>query len=205
GGAFFAPDGLIHVVWEDSTHPPQVIALDPATGRPMGTLLAAPDIPPCRPCRSVSFASTDGQQIQGWLAVPDGPSPFPTLLHIHGGAEAAMTDLFFPGSQSWLDHGFAFLSINYRGSTTFGRAFLEQIWGNLGRWEVEDMVAAREWLVTEGIADPLRVFVAGGGARGGFSPPRPGGAPRPGGGGGARPAPARPPPPPPPTPPPPPP
>jgi len=73
-----------------------------------------------------------------------------------------MTDLYFPASQSWVDHGFAFVSINYRGSTTFGRAFLEQIWGNLGRWEVEDMVAAREWLVKEGIADPSRVFVTGG-------------------------------------------
>src|SRR5205809_7314479 len=69
--------------------------------------------------------------------------------------------MFVPSSQSWIDHGFAFLSINYRGSTTFGRAFLEQIWGNIGRWEVEDMVAAGEWLVKEGIAHPSRVFVTG--------------------------------------------
>jgi len=161
GHAYFAPDGAIHVVWEDSTHPPQVMALDAATGMPVRTLLPAPDIPPCRPWRSVSFVSTDQQQIQGWLAVPDGPGPFPTILHVHGGPEAPMTEVFLPSSQSWLDHGFAFLSINYRGSTTFGRAFLEQIWGNLGRWEVEDMVAAREWLVEEGIADPARVLVTG--------------------------------------------
>jgi dipeptidyl aminopeptidase/acylaminoacyl peptidase len=72
-----------------------------------------------------------------------------------------MTEVFGPASQAWLDHGFAFLSINYRGSTTFGRAFLEQIWGNVGRWEVEDMAAAREWLVKEGIADAARVLVTG--------------------------------------------
>ncbi len=161
GDACFARDGAIHVVWEDSTHPPQVITLDAATGMPARTLLPTPDIPACRPWRSVSFASTDRQQIQGWLAVPDGAGPFPTILHVHGGPEAAMTEMFLASSQSWLDHGFAFLSINYRGSTTFGRAFLEQIWGNLGRWEVEDMVAAREWLVTEGIADPARVLVTG--------------------------------------------
>jgi dipeptidyl aminopeptidase/acylaminoacyl peptidase len=82
-------------------------------------------------------------------------------VHVHGGPEAAMTEVFGPASQSWLDHGFAFLSINYRGSTTFGRAFLEQIWGNVGRLEVEDMVAAREWLVKEGIADAARVFATG--------------------------------------------
>lgn len=161
GHTYFAPDGAIHVLWEDSTHPPQVIALNAATGMPVRTLLPAPDIPPCRPWRSVTFASSDQQRIQGWLAVPDGAGPFPTILHVHGGPEAAMTEVFLPSSQSWLDHGFAFMSINYRGSTTFGRGFLEQIWGNLGRWEVEDMVAAREWLVKEGIADPARVLVTG--------------------------------------------
>jgi dienelactone hydrolase len=157
----FAPDGTIHVLWEDSTHPPQVISLDAATGMPVRTLLPAPDVAPCRPWRSVRFPSTDQQQIQGWLAVPDGAGPFPTILHVHGGPEVAMTEVFLPSSQSWLDHGFAFLSINYRGSTTFGRAFLEQIWGNVGRWEVEDMAAARDWLVKEGIADPARVLVTG--------------------------------------------
>jgi len=159
--ASFAPDGTIHVLWEDSTHPPQVISLDAATGVPARTLLPAPAVAPCRPWRSVCFASTDQQQIHGWLAVPDGAGPFSTILHVHGGPEAVMTEVFLPASQSWLDHGFAFLSINYRGSTTFGRAFLEQIWGDIGRWEVEDMLAARGWLVDEGIADPARVLVTG--------------------------------------------
>ena len=162
GQLAFAPDGVIHALWEDSTHPPQVIALDGVTGERARTLLPAPDVPPCRAWRSISFPSAGGQQIQGWLATPDASGPFPTILHTHGGPEGVMTDLYFPASQSWVDHGFAFVSINYRGSTTFGRAFLEQIWGNLGRWEVEDMVAAREWLVKEGIADPSRVFVTGG-------------------------------------------
>jgi acetyl esterase/lipase len=161
GRACFAHDGTILVAWEDSTHPPQVMALDAATGKPVRTLLPAPDVPPCRPWRSIGFASSDRQEIQGWLAVPDGPGPFPAILHMHGGPEAATTEGFSPSSQSWLDHGFAFLSINYRGSTTFGRAFLERIWGDVGRWEVEDMVAAREWLVNERIADPARVFLTG--------------------------------------------
>jgi dipeptidyl aminopeptidase/acylaminoacyl peptidase len=159
--AYFVPDGTIHALWEDSTHPPQVIALDGVTGVPVRTLLPAPDVPPCRPWRSIAFSSSDGQPIQAWLAVPDGTGPFPTILHMHGGPEAVMTEPYAPASQSWLDHGFAFLSINYRGSTTFGRAFLEKIWGNVGHWEVQDLVAAREWLVKQGIADPARVFLTG--------------------------------------------
>jgi dipeptidyl aminopeptidase/acylaminoacyl peptidase len=65
------------------------------------------------------------------------------------------------GAQAWLDHGFAFLTINYRGSVTFGRAFREQIWRNLGYWEVEDMIAARAWLIKRGIARPNQIFLTG--------------------------------------------
>lgn len=83
------------------------------------------------------------------------------ILHVHGGPDLAMIEGFSAKSQAWLDHGFAYLTINYRGSTTFGRQFREQIWGNPGHWEVEDMVAARGWLVQEGIARPDRILVTG--------------------------------------------
>ena len=72
-----------------------------------------------------------------------------------------MTEHYAPGSQVWMDHGFAFLTINYRGSTTFRRWFQEKIWGNVGYWEMEDLFAARQWLVTEGIAQPDAIFLTG--------------------------------------------
>jgi dipeptidyl aminopeptidase/acylaminoacyl peptidase len=93
--------------------------------------------------------------------VPDGAGPFPTILYAHGGPEDVESDVFFPTAQAWLDHGYAFLSVNYRGSTTFGRAFQQQIWGDLGHWELEDLVAARAWLVDKGIARPDQVFLSG--------------------------------------------
>jgi dipeptidyl aminopeptidase/acylaminoacyl peptidase len=68
---------------------------------------------------------------------------------------------FSPEAQAWVDHGFAWLSINYRGSTTFGRAFEEQIWGQLGTWEVADMAAAQAWLVAAGIARPDAILLTG--------------------------------------------
>ena len=71
------------------------------------------------------------------------------------------TEFYSAEAQAWLDHGFAFLSINYRGSPTFGRKFYEQIWGALGHWEVEDMVAARGWLVENEIATPGRILLTG--------------------------------------------
>ena len=161
GSTYFGPDGEIFATWEDATHPTRVIALDPNTGALRRTVLAAGETAPGRPLRAVTFASTDGQEIQGWLGVPEGEGPFPTILYTHGGPESVQTEEFSPEAQAWLDHGFAWLSINYRGSTTFGRAFQQQIWGNLGHWELEDMVAARDWLVREGIAHPDQIFPSG--------------------------------------------
>ncbi len=165
-GVTWADDGQIYAMWENSTTPPTLVALDPDTGA-LRRLLGSGEVPPGRPWRSVDFPSSDGTPIQGWLAVPEGEGPFPTILEVHGGPHFAMSDFFVPSSQSWLDHGFAWLSVNFRGSTGFGQAFKEQIWGDIGHWELEDMVAAREWLVREGIAQPEAVLLHGG-SYGGF-------------------------------------
>jgi dipeptidyl aminopeptidase/acylaminoacyl peptidase len=160
-GGGFRPDGEIWTHWTDSTHPMQLIALDGKRGTLKRAVLPASDVPPGRPWRSITFTSSDGQRIQGWLGVPEGDGPFPTILETHGGPTWAVPNMFDPGSQSWLDHGFAFLTINFRGSTTFGRDFEHQIYGDLGHWEVEDMVAARDWLVDEGIAIPDQILLTG--------------------------------------------
>ncbi len=165
-GAPFVPatafsDDEILAGWQDSTHPSQLIALDSRTGRKTRTVLPAGDVPPGHPWKQVTFTSADGETIQGWLGLPEGPGPFPTILHTHGGPETQTVEYFMPNSQAWLDHGFAWLAINYRGSTGFGRAFREKIWGNPGNWELEDMVAARNWLVKEGIADAKQILLHG--------------------------------------------
>jgi dipeptidyl aminopeptidase/acylaminoacyl peptidase len=159
--AYFASAEEIFVNYSDATHPTQLVALDAATGAVRRTVLAAGKAPAGRPWRSITFASSDGQLIQGWLAVPDDHGPFPTIIEAHGGPFNVQTDVFSPSSQAWLDHGYAHLSVNYRGSTTFGRAFQEQITGHPGLWEVEDLAAARDWLVGERLADPARILLTG--------------------------------------------
>ncbi len=160
-GTYFHQNGQILAQWQDAAHPPQVIALEGQTGTKTGTVLAAGKVPPGRTYTSISFASSDGQIIQGWLGQPDGPGPFPTILDTHGGPETVATEVYRPVSQAWMDHGFAFLTINYRGSTTFGREFQEKIRGDVGHWEMEDVAAARHWLVREGIAHPDQIFLTG--------------------------------------------
>ena len=161
-GAFFAADGRILATWQDATHPSRLIALDGDTGEQLDVLLRAGDAPGGRPWESISYTTESGEAIQGWLSLPEGAGPFPTILHTHGGPTLVMQERYLAEAQAWLDHGFAFLTINYHGSTTFGKAFEQSIQGNLGDLEVTDMAAAYHWLVDNGIADPEAVFLTGG-------------------------------------------
>lgn len=160
-GVFFSPEGEIYAHLEDATTPTRLVLLDGQTGEQKRVVFAAPEASASRPWTSITFSSSDGQQIQGWLGVPEGIGPFPAILDMHGGPTWAKSEAFDPAAQCWLDAGFAFLSLNYRGSTTFGKVFQEQINGHIGDWELEDMVAARQWLVDQGIAHSEQVFLTG--------------------------------------------
>ena len=161
-GVAFSPNGReVLAGWQDARHNARLVALDAGTGTLARTVLAVGDAPPGRQVRSVEFSSSDGQLVQSWLCVPEGEGPFPTILEVHGGPHAVVTETFGMGSV-WAENGFAWLSVNFRGSTTFGRDFLGKIWGDAGYWELEDMVAARSFLVESGIADPDKVIVTGG-------------------------------------------
>ena len=78
-GGYFAPNGEIWVVWEDSSHPPRLIALDAETGALKREVLKAGELPEGKAYQSVILSSENGDTIQGWLALPDGQGPFPTI------------------------------------------------------------------------------------------------------------------------------
>ncbi len=161
-GTFLRDDGKIVVTREDATMLPEVLLVDPADGRVLETLLPTTPVPMSRPVRSVDVPTTNGATAQGWLMTPEGQGPFPTILDIHGGPQGHELDRFDPDAQAWVDRGFAFFTLNYRGSTGFGREYEQAIWGKVGRCELDDMAAARETLVQAGIADPGRVVLHGG-------------------------------------------
>jgi dipeptidyl aminopeptidase/acylaminoacyl peptidase len=164
GGSFgidarFGPDGSVVVVRSSATRAREIVAVEPDGLR----TIARPDAaPPGAPLRSVSFPSSDGTLIQAWLGEPDGDGPFPTILLVHGGPEGVSNDAYAPRLASWIDHGYAVCSLNYRGSTTFGREYQQAIWQNIGHWEVEDLEATAAWLVDNGVAEPGSIVLTGG-------------------------------------------
>ena len=167
--SFFAPDGTVWAQWSDASHPPRLLSL--TASDPPTPVLPVAECPPGRPWRSVSFPSSDGVAVQAWLGLPSSldlsEGPFPTVLHVHGGPSGSVSDNFDASSQAWHDHGFALLTVNYRGSTGSGRDFQEKINGDVGHWELEDMLASRRWLIEQGIAHPDRILLEGG-SYGGF-------------------------------------
>src|SRR5262245_12990731 len=159
--AYFGMGDEVFAEWTDASHPSQGIALARTTGAYTRTVLPSGEVPAGHPWRSVRFPSSDGQMVQGWLAVPDGDGPFPAIIEMHGGIATLQRERFVPAAQAWLDAGFAFLSVNFRGSSTFGRTFERKVWGDLGHWELEDVVAGRTFLIEQGIATASEVFLAG--------------------------------------------
>ncbi len=111
-----------------------------------------------RPLEPVSFAALDGLKIQGYLTLPTpGARNVPMVLVIHGGPYLR-DDWGFDSTHQWLaNRGYAVLSINYRGSTGFGKAFVtaaDREWG--GKMH-DDLIAGVNWAVARGIADPKRI------------------------------------------------
>ena len=147
-------------VWSDAQHPWSVWEVDGADVRRLLTVSASNEFPGAE-WENVEFASADGTPIQGWLLRPPGTGPWPTILHGHGGPTGAFAPWFSPYSQAWVDNGFAFLTVNYRGSTTFGDDYREALTRHIGEVDVADMMAGHAWLISSGIADPIRIIVNG--------------------------------------------
>ena len=96
---------------------------------------------------------------------PAGESP-PLLVMSHGGPTGATSDTLNPSTQFWTSRGFAVLDVDYRGSTGYGRAYRERLYGEWGLVDVEDCVAGALHLAGTGRADANRLAIRGGSAGG---------------------------------------
>lgn len=159
-GSYFAPDGQVRVVGSRWDVPLHVRAHRP--GRRSQVLLAPPDMPGGRRLTSSVIDSVDGTGVQLWWALPDG-DPRGTVLELHGGPNLVTVDGFGfgPSAQAWLSQGFAYASLNYRGSVSFGRSFREGFWAVGGDREIEDIESAVRWLREWGVAQPETTFITG--------------------------------------------
>ncbi|HEY6957986.1 MAG TPA: prolyl oligopeptidase family serine peptidase [Candidatus Limnocylindria bacterium] len=115
----------------------------------------------------VAYEDHDVEGVHVFVAKPPSPGPYPTYFLVHGGPEYHDRDAWSPTVQAWVDHGFAVVMVNYRGSSGYGKAWRDAIVGKPGLTELADIASAHEWAVRNGTADPNRC-VLGGGSWGGY-------------------------------------
>ncbi|MCA1718714.1 MAG: S9 family peptidase [Actinobacteria bacterium] len=108
----------------------------------------------------VSFTARDGLEIEGYLTRPPGSNfsaELPMVLDVHGGPWARDGWGYNPEAQWLANRGYACLQVNYRGSTGYGKRFLNAGNKEWGAAMHDDLVDAVNWAIGEGIADPERV------------------------------------------------
>lgn len=117
------------------------------------------------PVRKLPVTAPDGRTIDAWLVTPPGLQPgqkVPLILEIHGGPNTAYGPTFATDMQLYAAHGYAVLYTNPRGSTSYGEEFANLIDRDYPGPDFQDLIAAVDAAIADGVADPDNLFVTGG-------------------------------------------
>jgi dipeptidyl aminopeptidase/acylaminoacyl peptidase len=109
----------------------------------------------------ISFESRDGLTVHGYITYPPGKgrTNLAMVLNVHGGPYYRDTWGYNPEAQWFANRGYVSLQVNFRGSTGYGKDFVnasDKEWG--GKMH-DDLVDGVNWAIEKGIADPERVAV----------------------------------------------
>jgi dipeptidyl aminopeptidase/acylaminoacyl peptidase len=127
--------------------------------------LAAPE--------ALTWTGHDGEAVHGLYYAPasdrfTSPGAPPLIVLAHGGPSGQVTAAYSGEAQFFATRGFAVLAVNYRGSTGYGKAYLNKLRGSWGVYDVEDCATGALFLAESGRADRDKLVIMGGSA-GGFT------------------------------------
>ncbi|HEV2570042.1 S9 family peptidase [Sphingomonas sp.] len=115
--------------------------------------------------QKVNVTAFDGKPIDAWLTLPPTPAAggkHPLVLEIHGGPHSAYGPSFATDNQLYASAGYAVLSVNPRGSTSYGEAFANEIDKTYPARDYDDLMSAVDAAIATGQIDPNNLFVTGG-------------------------------------------
>ncbi|HEV7504982.1 MAG TPA: S9 family peptidase [Thermoanaerobaculia bacterium] len=110
----------------------------------------------------VHFPAHDGLDLSGWLYRPRGEGPGPVVISFHGGPEGQERPSFNSTYQALMSRGIGVFAPNVRGSSGFGKKFVNLDNGELRVEGVKDIKDCVDYLVKARIADPKRIGIMGG-------------------------------------------
>jgi dipeptidyl-peptidase-4 len=174
------PEPGVHTVKVDETgrawvdvhsahdRPPQaVVVRSGGSTQPLVPARVDPDIAALeiRPPELVALKTADGQPMDGLFLKPRSlTGRHPAIVMVYGGPEAQLVwDRWAPHLlwQHLADRGFVILQVDNRGSGGRGRAFAQKVHKQLGKYELEDQVAAARYLSSLPYVDASRIGIYG--------------------------------------------
>ena len=116
------------------------------------------------PMISIKYKSSDGLEIPAYLTIPKGSTGknLPLVMFPHGGPWARDSWGYNGFAQFLANRGYAVLNMNFRGSTGYGKKFLNAGNNEWGQKMQDDITYGVKYLIAQGIADPKRVGIMGG-------------------------------------------
>jgi dipeptidyl aminopeptidase/acylaminoacyl peptidase len=167
-------DDTVWIVWNDPlTKPSATYIYDRKAETLTPFYVSRPELEgmPLQPMHGIEIASRDGLTLPCYLTLPPGSdangdarpdTPVPMVLLVHGGPWARDGYGFNPIHQMLANRGYGVLSVNFRGSTGFGKGFLNAGNKQWGLRMHDDLIDAVNWAVREGIAQDDKVAIMGG-------------------------------------------
>ncbi len=165
GGFTMLPAGRTAVTVSTPDRPYEVFAFDKADYRRLthhnDAFLDSINV---AGAQGVAFNAKDGVEVHGMLYTPSNyksATRYPLLVRIHGGPNGQDAYEWNFEKQLFASNGYAVIAPNYRGSNGRGAAWKRAIFADWGNLEVVDVLAAADYAVSSGIADPERLGIGG--------------------------------------------
>lgn len=171
-----SPDGqTVTVISSSSTIPPRIVSLHQQQGEVVHRRRQTENLQANQlsSAEAIIWQGDDGQDVHGLYyppvvqdTMPEGAPPL--LVYVHGGPTSQRTAGYYGEVQFFTTRGYAVLQVNHRGSTGYGKAYMDMHKGNWGVYDVTDSISGVKYLVDKGLADGEKAVIMGGSA-GGFT------------------------------------
>ena len=153
------------ILHESDQSPPRYFAYNRVTGSIENLFSENEEILNYRLCKTtpITYTASDGMKINGCLTLPNmlKVDKNPAVMLIHGGPWARDYWEFNPLVQGLANRGFVVLQVNYRGSTGYGKKYMQAGYLEMGGKTIQDIIDGKNWLIKQSLVDSEKIAIIG--------------------------------------------